>query len=183
MLRTNISRRRRRSGGYSLVELMVGIGLSGLLTTVIAAMTLYSGTNFARLVNYTDMDSAGVNAIDQISRDIRQANGLFAYSPSSITLRTDNTNQNLTYTYSNGSRVLTRKLGTNAATTVLSECDGMSFSMYQRTPIHGSFNQYEPGTTNEAKVIFVTWNCSRAIHGKKSTTDNASTARIVMRVN
>jgi Tfp pilus assembly protein PilW len=171
------------SGGFTVMELLVGIGLGGIIVAAVAALSLYSGQNFAVLANYTDMDSVGINAMDTVSRDIRQANGLLAYSPSAITLRTDVTNQNLVYTYSSTNRNLTRKLGANAATTVLSECDSLTFSMFQRTPISGSFDQYEPGDTNEAKVIFLTWKCSRTTGGRKLATDNASTARIVMRVN
>jgi len=179
-----ISRTRKQArAGFTLIELSFGIGLGALVATVIASLVLYSGQNFAALVNYTDMDTVGLNAMDTVSRDIRQANGILAYSSNSITFSTDVTNQNLVYAYSSGSRALTRKLGSAAATTVLSECDGLTFSIYQRTPIAGSFNQFEPGTTNEAKVVFLTWKCSRTIYGKKVTTDNASTARIVMRVN
>ena len=176
-------RRARGCAAFTLMEMLVGISLGGIIVTVIAALSLYSGKNFAILANYMDMDSVGINAMDQVSRDIRQANGLLAFRTNTITLRTDNTNQNLIYSYSSTNRVLTRKLGTNAATTALSECDSLTFAMYQRTPISGSFNQYAPGDTNEAKVIFLNWKCSRTIGGRKLTTDNASTARIVMRVN
>ena len=176
------SRRRTRScAAFTLTELMVGIGLSGVILTVICALSLYSGLSFACIANYTDMDSTSINAMDRITTDIRAANGASNITSSTITLATDS-GVPITYAYSSGTRKLVRTQGASAMD-VLTECDTLQFQVYQRTPISGSFNQYPIGNTNETKVVFVTWNCSRTIFGRKITTDSASAGRVVMRVN
>ena len=81
------SRRRTRScAAFTLTELMVGIGLSGVILTVICALSLYSGLSFACIANYTDMDSTSINAMDRITTDIRAANGASNITSSTITL-------------------------------------------------------------------------------------------------
>jgi Tfp pilus assembly protein PilW len=177
----NKPRSRRSRAGFTLAELMVGLGLGGLIVLVICSLALYSGISFACLANYTDMDSASLQAMDRITRDIRSANGATAVSTNSITVVTD-TGAALTYSYSSGSRTLSRTLGSNT-TVVLRECDAAKFLVYQRTPVSGTFNQYDVGDTNETKVVFVTWTCSRTVFGRKLTTDSASAGRVVMRVN
>ena len=178
---SNKPRCARSRAAFTLVELLVGIGLSGILVTVICSLSLYSGVNFACLANYTEMDCASINAMDRITRDIRQANGATAVSSNSITLSTD-TGVSLTYSYSSGSRTLTRTQGASSLV-VLTECDNLTFLGYQRTPVQGTFYQYDVGATNETKVIFVTWSCSRTVFGRKLTTDSASAGRVVIRVN
>ena len=160
---------------------MISLGLGGIVVLVVCSLSLYSGINFACLANYTDMDSASMNAMDRITRDIRSANGTTAFSTNSITFRTDSGGA-LTYSYSSGSRTLTRTDGTNSLV-VLRECDQLRFFVYQRTPVEGQFAQYEIGDTNETKVVFVTWTCSRTVLGHRLTTDSASAGRVVMRVN
>lgn len=175
------SRRRAAQRGFTLPELLIGIGLAGLVIAVIGSLSLYSGVNFACLINYTEMDSASLNAMNRLTRDIRSANGASAISTNSITLRTD-TGSPLTYSYSGNTRTLSRIDGTNTSV-ILRECDQLQFFVYQRTPIEGQFAQYEIGDTNESKVVFVTWTCSRTVFGRKLTTDSASAGRVVMRVN
>lgn len=176
------SRNRRRNAAFTISELLIGLGLGGLLMSVILAMVLFSGRNFASLVNYTDMGATAMNTMDQLSRDIRQANALLDYSTNSIRLTADN-NQELTYSYSPSTRTLTRKLGTNGTPAiVMRDCDSLSFRVYQRTPVEGTFEQYDVGPVNESKVVYVTWLCSRSIMGQKANSDSACTARIVMRV-
>lgn len=177
----NKRRPSRACAAFTLTELMFGIGLGGLIVTVIGAMVLYSGRNFATLANYADMDSSVLYATEQLSRDIRSANGLLSYATNAITLRTDTSNS-LTYTYSANARTLTRNDGVTSKV-ILRECDSLNFYVYQRTPIEGSLEQYAPGDTNETKVVYVNWACSRTIFGQKVNTDAGSSSRIVMRVN
>jgi len=160
---------------------MIGVGLAGIIVVVVGSLSLYSGINFACLANYTEMDSASLNAMSRVTRDIRSANALTAISTNSITISTD-TGSPITYSFSTGSRTLSRLQGTNSLV-VLRECDDLRFFVYQRTPVAGQFAQYDIGDTNEAKVVFVTWTCSRTVFGRKLTTDSASAGRVVMRVN
>ena len=178
---SNSSSRRRSCAGFTLSELMIGIGLAGIIVVVICALSLYSGFNFACIANYTDMDSNSINAMDRFTRDIRSSNGASNITSSTITLNTDS-GVPITYAYSSGTRKLVRTQG-GSSLDVLTECDTLQFQVYQRTPISGTFTQFDADNINETKVVFVTWNCSRTVFGRKITTDSASAGRVVIRVN
>jgi len=178
---TKRPRHRADSAGYTVLELVFGMGIGALILTVVVAMSMSTAINFACLAKYSDLDSTGINAMNQLSRDIREANGMTAISTNFITLVTDS-GVPLTYSYSSTNRTLTRIQGANSKI-ILPGCDSLKFLCYQRTPIKGTFDQYDFSSTNDAKVIFVTWSCSRSILGRKMTTDSASVGHIVMRIN
>ena len=84
----------------------------------------------------------------------------------------------LSFTYTN--RTLVRQQGT-LSKTLLTGCDSLQFSIYQRSPIPGTYDQYAVAETTNCKVVMVTWLCSRKILGSKLTTESQQTAKIVMR--
>ena len=47
--------------------------------------------------------------------------------------------------------------------------------------ISNTFDCYDSANLTNARVIQVTWNCSRNIMGKKATTDNVQSAKIAIR--
>jgi len=51
----------------------------------------------------------------------------------------------------------------------------------QRNPIDGSLEVYDAASFDVAKVIDVSWVCSRTIFGRKENTESVQTARIVIR--
>ena len=167
-------------GGFSLIELMVAVAVGGLVALVVASISLYSGRNFAGLANYADLQTSSLNAIDQMTHDIRQTTGLTSFSSNQLTFA-NGTNAPLIFVYSPDLRTLTRQQGATRKT-LLTQCDSLQFAAFQRTPVAGSWDHYPVGTaTNECKVISVTWACSRLIFGLKATTESAQTAQIVIR--
>jgi hypothetical protein len=64
---------------------------------------------------------------------------------------------------------------------LLSGCDSLSFTIAQRNPVNGSYDVYPAATATTAKVVNVSWNCSRTVLGFKANTENVQTARIVIR--
>ena len=65
---------------------------------------------------------------------------------------------------------------------LLTECDFLTFSNYQRNPYYGQYDQY-PVTTSptNSKLVSLTWVCSRKITGAKMNTESVQTAKIVIR--
>jgi hypothetical protein len=56
---------------------------------------------------------------------------------------------------------------------LLTDCDALQFWIYQHTMISNTFDCYDPAYVTNARVIQVTWNCSRNImakgdHGQRS---------------
>ena len=81
----------------------------------------------------------------------------------------DATKKTLTQTKSGVNKVL------------LTECDSLQFSFYQRNPVGGSYDQYPVAAKDTTKVIQIQWTCSRQILGKKSHTESVRSAKIVLR--
>jgi hypothetical protein len=127
-----------------------------------------------------DLDDLNRIAMDQLTCDVRQAICVKAYSTNSLTL-TDSDSVDLTYAYDPATRKLTRTKN-GVSKVLLNECDRLSFRMGQRTPVNGKYETYPVATTMAtAKVIDVSWMCSRTIFGFKEDTESVQTARIVIR--
>ncbi len=157
------------------VACLAGFALVG----VVLAMFFFANRSFASLTNYLDLDQKTQVALDKMSRDIRQVHKLTSFSSTNLTFE-DYDSSNLQYAYDPSTRKLSRSRG-GSTETLLTGCDSLQFSIFQRNP---SLNTFEPVTTTnstEAKVIELTWNCSRAILGSKANNESMQSAKIVIR--
>lgn len=172
---TSINRR----AAFTLVEFLITLAVGSILFLAVAVLGLYAGRSFAGLANYTDLDSRSRNALDRLTRDVRQVNRLTASSASSLTFE-DADGAPLSYVYSPGARTLSRVKGGDALV-LLTECDSLTFAIFQRNPIGGTYDQFPTGSAATTKLINVTWTCSRKILGTAMNTENVQTAKIVIR--
>jgi hypothetical protein len=114
-----------------------------------------------------------------MSREVRGSQYLTSYNTNSVTFL-DNDGALLTFSWSPVSRALVRvKSGT--VKTLLTECDYMRFDLWQRTPISGTWSNYTTATITNAKLVNVSWRCSRKIMGAAMTTESVQTSKIVIR--
>lgn len=176
---TSIKRQNRRSLAFTLVEVMVSIGIGTIIFLALGSLSLYSGRSFAALANYADLDNASRNALDVMTRDVRQTIELTSFTPNSLTFRDYDSNV-LRYVYNSDRRTLTR-MRLNEVTVLLQECDALRFSIFQRNPVGGTYDQYPTGTPATTKLIQVSWVCSRTILGARANTESVQTAKIVIR--
>jgi len=169
----------RVRGAFTLVEYVIGIGIGSLVLLTILSLSLYSGKSFAGLANYVDLNASSVNALDQMSKDIRQCVALTGYSSTQVTFD-DGTLSPLIYSYDPTARTLTRQSG-GQAKVLLTQCDDLRFAIYQRTPLPGSYDQYPVAAVTTCKVVAVKWVCSRTILGAKVNSEDIQEAKIVIR--
>ena len=169
----------RNRAGFTLVEFLVTLAVSSLLFLAVAVLGLYAGRSYVGLLNYTDLDSSSRNALDRMTRDVRQVNQLTASTTNSLTFE-DWDGAQLRYVYSPSARTLSRIKGATTEV-LLTECNSVTFSIFQRNPIGGTYNQFPTGTPATTKLINVTWRCSRKILGTTMNTENVQTAKIVIR--
>src|SRR5260370_40950810 len=97
----------RVCGAFTLLEYLIGIGLGSLVLLTILSLSLYSGKSFAGLANYVNLNSSSVNALDQMSKDIRQCVALTGYATNQLTGH-DGTLSPLIYSYYPNARTLPR---------------------------------------------------------------------------
>lgn len=170
----------RRTQGFLLSEMLVAVGVIALTLLVIAAISMFSTRSFYALFNYVDLDAMNKQAIDQITRDVRQANRVKSATATKLVLE-DSDGQELIYEYHSASRIVTRTKSSDVSTN-LTECDRLNFSLGQRNTIGGTYEVFPVATTPDTiKVVNVSWLCSRTLFGRKENTESVQTARIVIR--
>ena len=172
---------RRRQAGLTLIELLVGGAISSLVATGLAALVIFSNRSFAAMMNYVDLDHRSRMALDTMSRDIRQASRLMLCTATNLTFE-DSDGGELRFVYDSAAGTLTRwKNGQTPAKPLLNECDYLSFSILQRNPIGGTYDQYPTASADTCKLVQLHWICSRKIFGAKVNTESVQSAKVVIR--
>lgn len=167
----------------TLVELLVAVGISGILFAAVASLSLYTARSYAAMGNYADLDRASQNALDRMSRAIRQTKELTYYSTNILIFRKLNSSNYLYFWYVPSSKeVYTYDTSVGVVQTLLKQCDFLTFHISQRNPSNNfEFYPVMPNRPDLAKLIDVSWRCSRTIFGNKLNTESVQTAKIVMR--
>ena len=93
--------------GFTLLELMVAMGISVVIILGVITAYLYLGRNLARLANAQTIDVAGRRTFYLFIRDVSSAKQLTNATATQITL-TLSANKVVTYTYSSSAGTLVR---------------------------------------------------------------------------
>jgi len=181
----------RSARGFTIAEMLVATALAGLVMVMVMGSFRYSGTSFAAMGNYSDLDRKSRNAVDVLSKEIRNSSALIGYgtSPKSLTFTNATTAKKFTLSYDSANRVLTFSKAGQADQQILTQCDQWDYSLYNKAPLLTTTNILFYGATNGAgvidvttcKLINMTWKCSRTIFGSKRNTESIQTAQIVLR--
>ena len=164
----------------TLMDVLIASTIATVLFAMIGTLAVSTARSFVALGNYGDLDSTSRTALDTLSRDVRQARSLTAYSPKQISLLA-NDNTQLTYSYNPSTGNFTRQNGNNTKV-LLTECDYLNFNIYQRNPSNNwSWYPVASNQISTTKLIDVSWRCSRKILGEKVNTESVQTAKIVIR--
>lgn len=164
---------------FTLVEVLVATGVAGIVVVVIATLAFFTSRSFVAATNYSDMALASRMALDNVSRTIRQARQVTACTTNSITL-VDASGANVQYSFDSSAHKLLCVAG-NVTNTYLTGCDSLQFWIYQRTPISNQFACYTPASVTNAKLVQVTWSCSRQIFGAHVNNEVVESASICLR--
>jgi len=170
--------RRRHQRGATLAETLVAIGVGGVVIAVLASFSYYATVSLARQLNYAELAAASQSTVDQLTRDARCANRVTSASTTSLVLE-DFDGAALTYAYNAAQRTLTRTKN-GVSRVLLTGCDAFTLTLGARNPA-GPFESYPTATAADCKVISVSWQCSRAILGNQTTTENLASAKIIIR--
>lgn len=171
----------------TLADLMVAIAVSGIILTALLSFTVYAAKSFAGMENYVDLEQKSQNALDIMTRDIRESQFLISYGTktlsngvtvTNIVTFQDSDNTPLMFQYTND--VLLR-IKTNSVATLLTNVDFLTFQIFQRNPVAGTYETYPTATATNCKLVSVSWICSRSILGAKLNTESVQTAKIVIR--
>jgi len=173
------SQRIRAKAAFTLSEMLIVMGITSVLIVALASFTMFTGRSFAALFNYVDLDNGNRLAMDQFSRDVRQANRVTDFSDTYLYLE-DADLLPLKYEYIATNRTLIRTQK-GVTTVALHDCDTLRFDVGARNLMAGKYEVFPAATPATAKVVDVTWICSRSIFGRRENTENVQSARIVIR--
>ena len=173
------SRFRRKSAGVTLAETTMSVGVASLVLIAIASISMVSGRSFVAFANSVDLNSANRIAMDTLTRDVRECERVSSFTETQLVIR-DTAGLDVTYSFDANRRTLTRTRN-GVSKTLLSGCESLQFRIAQRNPVNGSYDVYPTASASDAKVVNVSWNCSRSILGHRANTENVQTARIVIR--
>lgn len=170
---------RQKKLAFTLVELQFTVAISVMLFLALGSLAIYCGRSLSGLMNYSDLQRESRNALNVMTRDIRQARNVSAFSSQDFTL-VDTNNVTIRYQYLSNSETLQRTI--SGETTVLLEgCDWLAFTMFQRNTTNGTYGQYPAADLPTCKLIQLSWHCYRNILGLKMNTEIVQSAKVVIR--
>lgn len=163
----------------TLVEIMVATGLGSLVLLVLGSLTLYSARSFNAMVNYTDLNRESRNALDSISREIRQSRGLLERTPTSLVFKLNSGKLSYTYDPEKKTLVQASDLGTN---TILKNCTSWSNLIFQRTPPEEGSDEFtETSDPASCKMVQISWVCSTAGSQLATNSESVQSMKVVIR--
>src|SRR5687767_6976559 len=83
---TNMCTKRQRSA-FTIVELLITLGIGGMLLATVAVVSENFMRSVAFLTNSVELDAKSRIAFDRLSREIRQADAVHSCTGNSLVLR------------------------------------------------------------------------------------------------
>lgn len=178
----------RAKRGWTLVEMMVAVALFSLGSMSLMGLYVFSVKTMASMYNYALLDQYNRQAMDLLTREIRQAKKVLTYTTNSITILTANedgsTGPAVTYSFSPNTKKMIRKSSDGTSRMLLNNCSLLQFDLFTRCPsnaVFGAFPVAVNNWSNTVKVLQLTWRTSILQHTGIANSENVQTARIVIR--
>jgi prepilin-type N-terminal cleavage/methylation domain-containing protein len=170
----------KRRAGVTLIEMAIALGIASIVMLILGSLSSFTARSLAGLANYADLDRTSRNALDTMSQQIRQTRRVIEGTTNRLVFE-DNDGGTLQFHYDAGARTLRRTKNAGASKVLLSNCDNLTFSMYQRNPVAGTYDIYPTATPATCKLIQLRWTCSRDLLKSKFNTESVQSAKIVIR--
>jgi hypothetical protein len=184
--------RLRSLAAWTLAEMSIAMCVSSIIMAALMQTTLFTSRSFVAMGNYADLDRASRNALDTMTRDIRQAK-VFSpiYSSTNFMYFTNMDNSYFGYVWDANNKTMVRVDGDynagsstfiNVRTNILlTGCQYFSFRIWLRNPTNGFVFPYSANTSPvDTKLVDVSWRCSRRVLAQFNT-ESVQTAKIVLR--
>ena len=108
----------RGTRGFTLVELLIGATLSGVITLGVITSFLFLGRSMIRIANNGELQTKAAIASATVQRDVANIESVSSVSSTGMTLTVDNGSgpETVTYTYSDADDEITRASDSNTYT-------------------------------------------------------------------
>ncbi len=176
------------SRGWTLIEMMIAIAVFSIGAAALGSTFLFSIRSMAALSNYTALDRMNQQAMDQLTREIRQAKMVANYTTNLLQIVNGDGDTVYYYFIGNGVdrlyRLVEKPSGAWDYSVLLENCQLINFHVGQRNLKSNSWN-YFPPTQGEfqstAKVIDLSWKTRRTLPNGLANSEDVQTAKIVIR--
>lgn len=169
---------RNTAGGFTLVELLVSMGISTMLLIAIFSSFIFISRSCLATTDYAAMDNQARESLERFAREVRMAKNVpeFAADGSAITLTVQDgsTTYDVNYTYVPSIGAFYRAYGTADQELLVSGIETFKFSRY--TLLH------DPAVNPlETKQLQLELRSIRSGPAKAFTSNNVVSARYVLR--
>jgi prepilin-type N-terminal cleavage/methylation domain-containing protein len=182
----NLAPRAKRA--WTLVEMMVAVAIFSLSSLGLMSLYVFSVKSMASMYSYALLDANNRQAMDQLTREIRQSDKVLSFTTNSITIQTADPSgaagPTVTYSFSPSVKRMLRTSSDGTSTTLLNNCSLLSFQLFTRCPSNGVFGIFPVAVNNwqqTVKVLQLTWKTSIIQPSGIANSENIQTARIVIR--
>ena len=173
--------------GWTLTEMIIATGVFSISGLALATIFLFCIRSFAAMTNYAVLDKYNREAMDTITREIRQAQHIVSYSSNATSRALTLVNGdgvNVTYTFDSLKQQFTRNDGNLKL--LLTNCNLLNFELYVRPPASNSFDNYPVALNTNwqqtVKVVELTWKTSMNIcPTAQINSEDVQTAKVVIR--
>jgi type II secretory pathway component PulJ len=174
-------KRQKRTAAWTLLEMMIAVGVFSIASAAIGSAYVFSLRSFQALSNYNILDQQNREAMDLLTREIRQANMVSSFTNgqnSSLTL-VDGALRSVTYSFNRNTQQMIRT-SNGVSKVLLDNCSLLNFHLGMRPPTT-NYGYYPTTDINKAKIVDLTWKTRRYLPGGIANSENIQTARIVIR--
>jgi type II secretory pathway pseudopilin PulG len=181
---------RRGTRAYTLVEMMMGVGVFSIAGAALMTIFMFSVRSFASMSNYAVLDQYNRQAMDQLTYELRQAQQVVSYSSnatsSSLSI-VNGSGLNVSYIFDGVNQQVRRTASDGSSKVLLTNCNLLAFGLYMRPPTNGTFDVYPVNMTTNwqqmVKVVQLSWKTSMSICPTPIVnSEDIQCARIVIRI-
>lgn len=176
-----------RRRGWTLLETMVATAVFSIGAAALGSTFLFSIRSMAALSNYTALDKMNQQAMDSMTKEIRQSKMIVDYTTNALQIVNGQGNT-VTYLFSDYANRLYRIVQPPDAQwtykVVLEDCSLIKFRVGQRNLQSNSWNYFPPthgDFQHTAKVVDLSWKTSRTLPNGLVNSEDVQTAKIVLR--
>jgi len=175
----------------TLVEMLIATGIGALMLGIILALVAYAERSFAVTSSHVDLESKGRNALDKLTRELRQATAVISCDTNlpfkwlTVTNAVEGFALTLSWDAETKSLALERVGPTpddNRREKLLGNCERWDFTFCQRAPSVGpSEVSFSPASSlADCKLIMMSWTCRQELIGKLET-ENVQEMQVALR--
>jgi len=174
-----------RRGGWTLPEMMISVGVGTLILASVLTVMIFMVRTLDATGNYSDLDRQSRNALDRMTREIRNSGDLTNYTATTMSFLNQN-GTSLNFTYNTNTQILsftnTDSTAMDTGGTLLKGCTFLQFNFFQRNPASGTTMTFtNTSTANQVKVIVINWICRRTNYLTLTDSESIQTAKVVLR--